>query len=260
MAPGRELLFEPSDHRVQFCLDETLLGRCVAEFLAEGVRANQGAAVIARPERRAAFRDALGERGCALEALIGEGRLVWLDARETLDLLMTADGPDWDRFDEKVGGVVRAMNARWGGLRAYGEMVDLLWRDGRTAAAVLLEEHWNRLLQREKFLLYCNYGLDLLDSNVLAGDLQSILSRHTHVHAPPASAALGEALDRALREVLGAGTLEELRPLIEATQYPRAVRGSEAALLWVRRHLPAQAPEILARARGYVEAGDVVGG
>ena len=49
--------------------------------------------------------------------------------------------------------------------------------------------------------------------------------------------------------------MRDLRPLIRATRYPRpVVGGPEATLLWVRRHLPNQAREILARAKSLVEA------
>jgi len=35
--------------------------------------------------------------------------------------------------------------------------VGLLWRRGECDAAIRLEEHWNRLAQHRKFVLYCAY-------------------------------------------------------------------------------------------------------
>lgn len=261
MALENAPLVEPRNHHVQFCVDATLLARKVAAFLAEGLREGEAVAIVARPERRAPFRDALAEVGYPIEELVAEGRLAWLDARETLARLMTPDGPEWTRFNEVVGWLVRGLKARWGGLRAYGEMVDLLRVYGDIRAAVRLEELWNVLLQREGFSLFCNYSVDLLDSDVRGEDLESILSRHSHAHSPRSSRELGEAVGRALNDVLGAEAMEALGPLIRGTRYPGAsVSGPEAALLWVRRHLPGQARDVLSRARAYAEAAGVVGG
>ena len=244
---------EPRSHYVQFCTDATLLARNVAAYLAEGLRLGESVVIVARPERREPFERAMREEGEHPELLLAEGRLVRLDARETLARFMTPEGPDWVRFDDVLGAVVRDLKLRSSGVRAYGEMVDLLWCDGNAESAVRLEEHWNRLIQREGFSLYCNYGLDLLDSNVLAGDLEMILSRHSHAHGHRPHRQLQQAVDQALIDVLGAEALEALGPLIRTTRYPRPVLGGpEAALLWVRRHLPAQTREILARARAHV--------
>ena len=55
--------------------------------------------------------------------------------------------PDGTRFRQTVGGLVEPMLAGLAGkrLRVYGEMVDLLWRDGHHQAALWLEEIWNDL-------------------------------------------------------------------------------------------------------------------
>ena len=44
-------------------------------------------------------------------------------------------------------------------LRAYGEMVDVLWRRGEKSAALRLEELWNELQARRSFTLLCAYAM-----------------------------------------------------------------------------------------------------
>ncbi len=40
-------------------------------------------------------------------------------------------------------------------IRAYGEMVDLLWKDGISGAAIKLEMLWNHLANTRDFSLLC---------------------------------------------------------------------------------------------------------
>ncbi len=69
--------------------------------------------------------------------------------------------PDPLLFEQPVGNLVRAhllstgrAGARGpapGGLRAYGEMVAVLWGNGQVLAALALEELWNRLQRTADF-------------------------------------------------------------------------------------------------------------
>ena len=56
-----------------------------------------------------------------------------------------------------IGGLIR--QARTGGrpVRAYGEMVALLWDDGLVNAAIQLETMWNELGRAHSFSLFCGY-------------------------------------------------------------------------------------------------------
>src|SRR5581483_7686374 len=60
-------------------------------------------------------------------------------------------------FDEVVGGVVRRAARRGGGVRAYGEMVALLWGAGDVLGAIELERLWNDLAREQEFALLCAY-------------------------------------------------------------------------------------------------------
>jgi hypothetical protein len=183
-----------------------------------------------------------------------KGRLQLLDARTTLASLMVDGVPDEGRFQTVVGQRIRECRARAGysGVRAYGEMVDLLWRDGKPGAAIRLEESWNRLLETERICLFCSYSMDLLEEQ---GDsLREVLSTHSHLLPVCGGGALGRALDRAMGEVLGVQKAAALMPLIRANHLSRVqVPQAEAAVLWLRRNLPPYAGEVLSRARGYYQ-------
>lgn len=147
-------------HAVQFYEDEAFLAERVAEFLAEGLRGGEPCIVIATPEHIAAFDARLRALG------VDTGEITWADARATLGRFMERGMPSAVRFRRAIGGAIR--NARGAirdarpaapRVRAYGEMVDLLWRDGQPEAAIRLEELWNDLANHEAFTLLCAYPM-----------------------------------------------------------------------------------------------------
>jgi MEDS: MEthanogen/methylotroph, DcmR Sensory domain len=207
--------------------------------------------VIATAEHSAAFTRKLAAAGIDVRAARDTGRLVTLDAGETLAGFMVNGSPDRERFDATVGTTVRALRARipGGALRAYGEMVGLLWRAGEYAAAIKLEALWNALLRDEPIRLYCAYPIDVFGKEFCADDVDALLGAHTHL--VPAAAELADAVDEAIGEVLGPAAATLLKTAMDAGEPPAsaALPPGEATILWLRKHLPDYAPEIVARAR-----------
>jgi hypothetical protein len=63
-------------------------------------------------------------------------------------------------------------------IRAYGEMVDVFWQTGQTAAAIRLEILWNQLAQTHSFALLCGYSMGHFYKDV---GQHEILRQHTHL-------------------------------------------------------------------------------
>ncbi len=241
----------PDAHCVQFYgHDEPLLADTLTRYLAEGLARGQGLLLVATPERRRALSDHAGraER---------EGRLAFLDARETLARFMVHGQPDWERFENTVGGAIREMRARLGdaGLRAYGEMVGLLWKAGQLAAALRLEEYWNRLLRDNGFALLCAYPIDILAEEVSVSAVSGVLCAHSHLLPAGRDEHLEAAVNAAMDEVLGPRATG-LRGLMKANFRPAwpAMPRPYANVLWLRSNLPQYAGEILLRAREHYRA------
>jgi hypothetical protein len=169
----------PKDHVVQFYDDQLRLGAAVGEHLAEGLRQGEVAVVIASPAHAALIEAQLVELGIDLPSARDEGRYVGLDAAAALAEVMGDDVPDPARFDEAIGGVVRSALER-GPVRAFGEMVALLWEDGRIPAAMALEELWNDLGVRVPFSLFCAYPHAALTSDD-AGRFDAVCHLHSEV-------------------------------------------------------------------------------
>jgi signal transduction histidine kinase len=141
------------EHAVQFYeKDEFLCGR-VADYFAGGLEKNEPGIMIATEEHCQAVAGHLRALGYDLRSV------TFLDARETLSAFMSGNKPDELRFRETIGGAIRQRTNGGGRLRAYGEMVDLLWRDGIPSAAIQLEQLWNDLAPHFDFSLMCAYPI-----------------------------------------------------------------------------------------------------
>src|SRR6185436_16392615 len=142
-----ELLRSPgaSDHIVQTYQDPAALAESVAEYLAAGLRAGEAGIVIACPEHQRLFAVALAQYGVDAQACLARGQLHLLDADETLARFMAGGMPQWKKFQEAVGGLIAEVRLQHQTVRAYGEMVDILWQQGSREAAIRLEEYWNDL-------------------------------------------------------------------------------------------------------------------
>ena len=179
--PARSSQKPAHHHAVQFYGSDDSLCRTVAGFLAEGLTAQQPAIVIATKPHREAIIERLCDRLIDCEKAIKEGDLVILDADETLDLFMVDRMPNSALFDTNLGRVIdQTLNGRKGTvIRAYGEMVDVLWKTGQTEAAIALEILWNRLALKYHFALLCGYSMGSFYKQTK--QLEAVCAQHTHV-------------------------------------------------------------------------------
>lgn len=171
-----------STHAAQFCDDDRALTVAAAEFLAEGIAAGQPALAITTPVHRAAILARLRELGLDIDYLEARSRLTILDARATLAAFMTGDTPDPRKFAHTLGAAVERLRAQNEGavIRAFGEMVNLLWNDGNTASAIRLEELWNELAATQPISLLCSYAGGKFLGAAGSTDRDAITRLHTH--------------------------------------------------------------------------------
>lgn len=166
---------------MQFYDNPEFLASSVAAFLAEGIKSAQPAIVIATPAHTRLIQAELVKRGVDVDAL-GMTNLMWLDARDTLASFMEGGRPSAELFDATVGSAFERVTSdrRYVTVRAFGEMVDLLWRDGKMQAAIELEELWNSLASRYSFALLCAYAAAGLNPTDTRG-LERICAVHSKV-------------------------------------------------------------------------------
>ena len=170
-------------HAVRFYEDEESLYRIVTDFVGDGLVAGQPAVVIATPVHGKEIARALQALAFDVSRLRASGDLLVLDADEMLSTFMRDGVPDPDAFRCHVGGVLKgATTGRpiTTAVRAYGEMVDCLWKSDAAVAAVRLEVLWNQLADTCDFSLLCGYSMGHFYKQ---GAYEDICGQHTHVMA-----------------------------------------------------------------------------
>jgi hypothetical protein len=105
-----------------------------------------------------------------------------LDAEEILGTFIVDHAPVGSLFRRSIGGVIeQTLRGRERTpVRAYGEMVDVLWKQGKTEAAIRVEVLWNNLAESHTFSLLCGYSIgNFYKEN---DKYREICDLHSHVH------------------------------------------------------------------------------
>jgi len=175
-------------HAVRFYEDDKSLCRIVSAFIAEGLALDQPALIVATQPHIDGIVENLVGAAIDVEQAKQRGDLLLLDARQTLATFMTNGQPDPDFFNTSATAVLEQLaRGRTNTIRAYGEMVDLLWKDGMSAAAIKLEMLWNRLANTRDFSLLCGYAMGNFYKDATIDD---VCRQHTHVVSDTGKIAL----------------------------------------------------------------------
>jgi hypothetical protein len=162
-APWRNLVAEPvkHDHLVQVYRDERVLVEAVSLFASAAIGRREAVILIATEAHATRVERCLEDEGQQVEELKRWGQLTVLDAGEVLSRFMIDGMPDRALFKGVIREVLGAVkgNGRFGLVRAYGEMVNLLWTVN-LPAAIRLEELWNEVILEHGISLFCTYSLD----------------------------------------------------------------------------------------------------
>jgi MEDS: MEthanogen/methylotroph, DcmR Sensory domain len=238
-------------HAVQVYDDVSELARSFATFVAAGFRNGEPAIALATAEHREAFVRELAQRGWDPAELERNGMLLFADAEETLDRFMRGEAPSADRFRRVIGALVDEAAARYPGrtIRAFGEMVDVLWRRGQREGAIALEELWNELAKTRSFALLCGYHLDVFEPGVQRDALPEVLRMHSHTRTVEEPSRLAAAVDRALAEIVG--PLRAARIYLDVAEHvpPGSLPRAQAVLSWLSTSDAPDTRAILERAR-----------
>jgi PAS domain S-box-containing protein len=197
----RESAMSGPNHAVQFYESDDFLRDSVADFIGNGLAAGEPVIVIATQEHRSGFTAALAERGLDVTEAETSGDLVMLDARETLAAFMAGSMPDAQQFRNSVGAVIGRTAGGRQQCRAYGEMVDLLWRDGNPDGAIRLEELWNDLSDYYTFNLLCAYPMGNFYSESHAQHFEHLCRTHSHVFPAESFSSTGSDAGALAREI-----------------------------------------------------------
>ena len=232
------------DHRVQFYDDPKYLHDTVVDFLADGLKHREPVVVLATRPNREAFATRLAAAGFDLDALTRNGQFRQLDARETLATFMVGNSPDADLFHRSIASALEAaQNGRPAvTIRAYGEMVNLLWQDGLPEAAIKLEEYWNGLSLTHRFSLLCGYTMGNFYKESHSGPFLEICRSHTEVR-PAEHIARARDENTRLREI--ALLQQRARSLEAEIEHRRELEAALRKALAAREEAEAECARLL---------------
>jgi len=172
-------------HGVQFYSQDKFLLEELGGYVGGALRAGDAAIVVATDEHRGGLLQWLTAQGIDVALLVEQGRFVTLDARQTLSTFMVEGWPNEDRFNEVVGQIiVNATGSAQGEhprVAVFGEMVALLWGDGKAQAAIRLEQLWNGLARKQSFSLFCAYPMSNFKREEDAELLLRVCNEHSAV-------------------------------------------------------------------------------
>jgi PAS domain S-box-containing protein len=206
------------DHVAYFYEKSDSLLDALSSFIGAALGAGNAALIIATKVHRDGLKRRLAARGLDIHRAGQQGRYIELDASEILSGIIVEGMPDGARFAEVVGGTIAQISTLLKGTRpeiaAFGEMVSLLWTEGKVEAAIRLEQLWNELAKKHSFSLRCAYPVANFHGEEHTQPLMRVCAEHSAVvlDETETSFTSGEA-KIALRK-----SEERFRMLVDAVQ------------------------------------------
>jgi MEDS: MEthanogen/methylotroph, DcmR Sensory domain len=177
--------FTSHGHAVQFYTDDTFFLETLSRFIGTALGGGDSAIVVATPGHREGLVRILKSRGLDIVGAARAGRYVALDAAETLGKFLVDGWPDEALFVETIGGLLTRAKLKSGGderrIAVFGEMVSLLWSEGKLDAALRLEQLWTNLSRTHVFSLRCGYPIQGFDRHEHSDLFAKICAEHTSV-------------------------------------------------------------------------------
>jgi hypothetical protein len=147
----------PCEHMAQFYEDDGVLLDALAGFVGGGLKAGESAIVLATAEHLRALKQRLEASAVDVATAQSKDQFITMVAEEALAKFMVNKWPDDTLFANFVTELIARAQAGGRRVRAFGELVALLWARGDVAATVRLEFLWHQICQKQTFSLFCAY-------------------------------------------------------------------------------------------------------
>lgn len=188
------------EHFVQFYESDGFLLNSLNGFIGAAINNGDFAIVVATKAHRDGLDELMRANAVDVTNAHVSGKYVSLDAAETLSKVMFEGLPEPRRFNEVFGDVFSSVTDGRSRVRAFGEMVALLWAEGNHAGAIRLEELWNDLQKAHSFSLFCAYPMNGFGGERFIEPHDGVCTVHSRVLPAESYAGLNNYDDR-LREI-----------------------------------------------------------
>ena len=184
MNQTRYLINSSGNQTVQICLNESSQVDLVTRYIKDGLINGESVIVIARPELRQILKshtDAFSFNGHNIQDLQAQGQIKLFDAESVLSTLRIDGNLEEDLFHECVAVPIFNAKSKYGKVRVFGEMVDILWKQREHDLAIRLESFWRNLSDTQDFTFLCTYTLNNLNFSAYDEELERICKYHSHL-------------------------------------------------------------------------------
>lgn len=182
-------------HFVQVYEAEEGLLEALSGFVGEGLGVGDACLVVATAEHRAVLAERLRENGIDPTHAEARGRYLAVDAAETIKQFSPQGPIEPGCFREVVAGLLACLAPGSGHVRIFGEMVALLWGQGRPEEALELEALWNEVHQQSTvpFTLFCAYPLHEFAQDARGEQFLQMCGQHGQIIPAESYSALTSA-------------------------------------------------------------------
>ncbi len=144
----------PGDHFFQLYETEKSFINTLESYIIDGLKNQESVVIIATEPRLKAIEYRLMQNGYDPAQLKESGEYSAHVAEHTLNRFMKNGWPDEELFNSTILSLLEGKGRK---IRAFGEMVSLLWNQGHHGATVSLENLWQSLCEKDAIKLFCAY-------------------------------------------------------------------------------------------------------
>jgi len=211
-------------HLVQLYSDEGMFLDVLCRFMGGAIAVGDGGVVIATKAHLDGLGARLRSRGFDTATAISQGRYVPVDAEDTLPRIMANGQVDETRFNEIIGDLLTrartVADCPDSRIAVFGELVALLWAEGKAQEALRVEQLWNNLARKHYFSLLCAYPITGFDNDRHIAPFLKMCAQHSGV--VPSESYMGlSSMEERLR------TIADLQQKTQALEHALKLRQSE---------------------------------
>ncbi|HTX16019.1 MAG TPA: MEDS domain-containing protein, partial [Candidatus Baltobacteraceae bacterium] len=214
-------------HVVHFYREDSTLLDELTLYIGDALVKGNAVLALATRSHLDALARKLKAKGLDVSKVTVQGRYQPVEASTALSQIMANGKPDPARFVDLIGGLMDRAKAAAEGEQSktviFGELVALLWAEGKHDAAMELEQLWNDLAKTRKFFLRCAYPMAGFSRPEYTEPFLKLCAAHSSVIPEEAYASLPTDEDRRR-------TVAALQQRLEALEEQKAAYESEQQL------------------------------
>ncbi len=160
---GNWLELDRSPHGIHFYAGDDFLLDSLIRFVRTALEAGDSCLILATEAHKKGLAERLKTRGVDTERAAKKGRYVTVDGYQVLAQLIVDGKLSKARFEAFIREVVLPLKAaavsKMKRVAVGGEIVALLWAEGKEEAAIELERFWNIVAAQGSYYLRCFYPI-----------------------------------------------------------------------------------------------------